>query len=152
MAVLQSTNLRRFHQGFSLVEVVLALGLVAFGILATFGLMTVGHDTITNGRNEAMAARLAHNEFSRIRSLKTNFPNTPPNYDTRYFTSSLVDVNATDKADALSKNALYQFDIESPFATGAYGSGDWTLNGRVSFPIAAASPTVLRFVTTVNNP
>src|SRR4051794_37320450 len=93
---------------FSLVEVVAAIGIVSFAVLATFGLLSVANDTSKNARDEGLAARLAANEFNRIRSLSTgNFPHT---YTTRYFDGRLVDLG-TDRTAALQNGALYEFQI-----------------------------------------
>src|SRR6187455_758571 len=93
--------------GFSLVEVVTAIGIVSFAVLATFGLLSVASDTSKNARDEGLAARLAANEFSRLRALRTNFPDS---YTTRFYDESLAD-KGTDKTTALNNGAKYEFRI-----------------------------------------
>src|SRR3954454_8572837 len=78
---------------FSLIEVVAAIGIVSFAVLATFGLLSVANDTSRNARDEGLAARLAANEFARIRSLGAG--NFPHKYDTRFFDETLNDVGTT---------------------------------------------------------
>ena len=136
--------------GFSLVEVVTAMGIVSFAVLATFGLLSVANDTSKNARDEGLAARLAANEFSRLRSLSTNFPER---YDTRFFDESLTD-RGTVKQTALGQGAKYEFRIQSPFPAAPDGTGDYLLNAEVRFPIAARedNQTVYRFTAIVNNP
>src|SRR3954469_4478479 len=95
-------------RAFSLVEVVLAIGVVSFAVLATFGLLSVANDTSKNARDEGLAARLAANEFARMRSLGTGNP--PTTYITRYFDEQLVD-RGTDKTTALHQGAKYEFSI-----------------------------------------
>jgi type II secretory pathway pseudopilin PulG len=141
---------------FSLVEVVAAIGLVSFAVLATFGLLSVANDTSKNARDEGLATRLVANELARIRSLSsTNFPHT---YVTRYFDRRLVDLG-TDQTTALQNGAMYQFSIlndsaTSQFPTAPSGTGDWLVNAEVRFPVAApaANQTVFRFTTVLNDP
>lgn len=145
--------MNRHAKGFSLVEVVIALGLVAFSVLATLGLLSVANGTGKNARDEQSAARLAANEFARIRSLSaTNFPHE---YATRYFDSRLVDLG-TDKDAALNSGAMYELRINdgNTFPAAPSGTGDWLLNAEVRFPVAAAATnqTVFRFTTIMNDP
>jgi type II secretory pathway pseudopilin PulG len=142
---------QRSLRGFSLVEVVAAIGIVSFAVLATFGLLSVATDTNRNAKDEGLAARLAANEFTRIRSLSAaNFPNS---YNTRYFDERLVDLG-TDRTTALQNNGKYELQIESPFPAAPYGTGDWLLNAEVRFPIAApaSNQTVFKFTTVLNTP
>ena len=81
-------------RSFSLVEVVLAIGIVSFSVLATVGLLSVASDTNKRSRDEGNAARLAANEFERLRSLGT--PNFPSADYSRYYDSDLKEV-ATDR-------------------------------------------------------
>src|SRR5438132_68557 len=109
----------RFAQGFSLIEVVLSIGVVSFAVLASFGLLSVANGTSKNARDEGLAARLAANEFDRIRSLSSaNFPNV---YDTRYFDSRLVDLG-TDRVTAVQAGAAYELQIASPFPAAPSGT------------------------------
>jgi len=146
---------RRFP-GFSLIEVVTAIGIVSFAVLAVFGLLSVANDSTKNAHDEGLAARLAANEFARIRSLgSSNFPHT---YTTRYFDTRLVDLG-TDRATALQNGAQYEFHIGTDSSTNEFpvapdGTGDWLLNAEVRYPVAAPAATqnVYRFTTVVNNP
>ena len=51
----------RSDAGFSLVEVVLAIGIVSFAVLSTFGLLSVATDTNKRARDEQSAAQLVEN-------------------------------------------------------------------------------------------
>jgi type II secretory pathway pseudopilin PulG len=147
-------------RAFSLAEVVIAMGIVSFAVLATFGLLAVANDTGKNARDEQSAARLAANEFARLRSLSSaNFAQT---YVTRFFDGRLVDLG-TDRTVALQNGAMYEFRIPNDpgnpgsgtFAAAPAGTGDWLLNGEVWFPVSAPSDqqrTVFRFTTVMNNP
>ena len=77
------------RSGFSLVEVVLAIGLVSFSVLATVGLLSVGNDTNRQAREEMFAAQIAANQFERVRSLGAiNFP--VDKYVTQYFDGNMM--------------------------------------------------------------
>jgi type II secretory pathway pseudopilin PulG len=147
-------------RAFSLGEVVIAIGIASFAGLATLGLLSVANDTGKNARDEQSAARLAANEFARLRSLgSANFATT---YLTRFFDSRLVDLG-TDRTTALNNGAMYELRIPNDpgnpasgaFAPAPAGTGDWLLNAEVWFPVAAPSDqnrTVYRFTAIVNNP
>ena len=132
------------HRAFSLVEVVLAIGVVSFSILATVGLLSVANDASKKARDEGFAARLAANEFDRIRSLgATNFPNP---YTTHYYDSNLVDLGTTK-----TSNAVYEFSIQ--FSTLPAGdAADLLLNAEVRYPAqaVATNQNVFRFTTLMN--
>lgn len=135
-------------KGFSLIEVVLALGIVSFGMLAILGLLSVGNDTNRSARDETAAAQLATNEFDRIRALSAaNFPST---YDTRYFDASLIDLGV-ERADALRRGGVYEVrmqiaPLEEPSAA------DRICHAEVRFPAVSQNPTIVRFTTLMNVP
>jgi uncharacterized protein (TIGR02598 family) len=137
---------RRSDKGFSLVEVVLAIGIVSFAVLATFGLLSVATDTNKRARDEQSAAQLVENEFQRIRSLSS--ANFPAAYATRYYDASLNDLGTT-----LTGAAIYQLEITilTPAAT---APADRIFNAKVQYPAnaAAANQNVIRFTTLMNSP
>jgi len=157
-------SIERFRraQAFSLVEVVLAIGIVSFAVLATVGLLSVGNDTSKRAKDEGSAARLAANEFEKLRSLSgaSSFWSTHPlAYSTRYF-----DSNLTDLGTALTNAAIYQLQISfveaasptnpAPSSTPPIGTADVVLNAEVRYPAqaAAANQSVYRFTTLMNFP
>src|ERR1700704_6628464 len=97
---------KQASHAFSLVEVVIAMGIVSFSVLATVGLLSVASNTNKNARDEGFAARLASNEFERLRSLSSSsafWPATPgtlPTYSTRYYDSNLTDLGTTNTSNA----------------------------------------------------
>jgi type II secretory pathway pseudopilin PulG len=152
--------------GFSLVEVVLAIGVVSFSVLATIGLLSVASDTSKRAKDEGSAARLAANEFERLGSLSSadSFWTTRPlAYATRYYDSNLTDLG-TDRPMALTKGAVYQFQISfieaptpgNPTAspTPPAGTADVVMNAEVRYPVqaATANQNVFRFTALMNNP
>jgi len=58
----------RTELGFSLVEIVMALGLVSFSMLAIFALLAHGHKTSRESRLESVAALLSGKAISALRS------------------------------------------------------------------------------------
>ena len=131
---------------FSLVEVVVAIGIVSFAVLSTFGLLSVATDTNRRARDEQAAAQLVHNEFQRIRSLgATQFPAT---YVTRYYDANLADLGTT-----LNSAAIYQLQI-AIVTPPAPAAADRIFNAEVHYPANAptANQNVVRFTTLMNVP
>ena len=131
---------------FSLVEVVVAIGIVSFAVLSTFGLLTVATDTNRRARDDQAAAQLVQNEFQRIRSLSSaNFPGT---YATRYYDASLNDLGTT-----ISSSSIYQLQI-AIVTPAAPAPADRIFNAEVHYPANAASANqnVVRFTTLMNLP
>ena len=56
-------------RSFSLVEVVLAIGIVSFSVLATVGLLAVGNETNKRARDEGFAAQIAATSLSGFARL-----------------------------------------------------------------------------------
>lgn len=132
--------------GFSLVEVTLAIGVVAFAVLSTFALLSTATDTNKRSRDDQAAAQIAQNEFQRLRSLSSaNFPSV---YVSRYY-----DANMTDLGTALGSSAVYRLDIAivTPAAPAAV---DRIFNAEVHYPAnaAAANQNIVRFTALMNLP
>lgn len=146
-------------RGFSLVEVVVAIGIVSFAVLSTFGLLSVATDTSKRARDEQSCAQLVQNEFQRIRSLgSTNFPMTT--YVTRYYDAALNDLGTT-----LNGAAIYQlkinitpyptpFPIPTPTPPIPSAWAQLAFNAEVYYPAnaPAANQKVVRFLTLVTSP
>ena len=98
---------RRSHPAaFSLVEVVLALGVVSFGLISLMGLLTVGlktfHDAMTT-TTEAEISQQISNQL-QLANFSTISTNTQPTY--YYFTEEGVSTNAA--------NAIYTAQVQPP--------------------------------------
>jgi type II secretory pathway pseudopilin PulG len=130
--------------GFSLVEVVLAMGVVSFSVLATVALLSTANDTSRRARDEMSAAQLAENEFSRIRSLSAaNFPIN--GYVARYFDANLKDLGTNP-----NPAAVYQFRIDLvPSPPPSPPPPTMLFNGEVRYPASAPEQNqeVVRFTT-----
>src|SRR5436853_3903591 len=153
---------RKFLGAFSLVEVVVAIGIVSFAVLATVGLLSVARGTNKRAKDEGSASRLAANEFERLRSLSATsafWTTRPLAYATRYFDSNLTDLGTTS-----TSAAVYQFQISfieapsianpNPSPTPPTGTADVVVNAEVRYPAqaAAANQSVYRFTTLMNFP
>ena len=134
------------RSAFTLTEVVLAMGIVSFSVLATVGLLSVASDTNKRARDETFAAQIAANEFERLRALSVvNFPTTT--YQPRYYDAASAEVQST------SANAVYKFTITiTPLTPPA--AADLVFNGEVRYPAnaPAANQNVVRFTTLMNIP
>jgi uncharacterized protein (TIGR02598 family) len=70
----------RFTQGFSLIEVTIALGVVSFALIALFGLLPTGLTTFRSSIDRSVCSQIAQNIISQARqtdfSSLTNSSNT----------------------------------------------------------------------------
>ncbi len=66
------------HSGFSLVEVTLALGIVAFGLIAIFGLLPSGLNLVRESAEEATAVNIMGSIASRLQAGKNLPSGTTP--------------------------------------------------------------------------
>jgi uncharacterized protein (TIGR02598 family) len=131
---------------FSLVETVVAIGIVSFSVLATIGLLSIGGDTAKRAKDESAAARLTENEFERLRSLTfASFSNYYPNYSPKFYDSNFTEVPS-------ATNAIYQLNIS--FTTAPTGTADLVANAEIRYPAQAspANQNVYRFTTLMNIP
>jgi uncharacterized protein (TIGR02598 family) len=71
------------HHGFSLVEVVIAIGIVSFAVLAIMGLLPTGLKTVKNSNEQAAAANVACAIAEAIRagSSSWTYDETTNRYD-----------------------------------------------------------------------
>lgn len=152
-------NEPRTTDAFSLTEVVLALGVVSFAVLATFGLLSVGNSTGRDARDQQLAARLATNEFNRLRTLSaSNSPLTAtpaPSYVSRYYDSGLSDLGkVTDFGATPPPTAAYKISINFVAPLPSPGPADWIANAEIAYPALAptANQTIARFTTLMDTP
>ncbi|CAN5528052.1 hypothetical protein BH20VER3_BH20VER3_00370 [soil metagenome] len=134
---------------FSLVEVVVAIGIVSFAVLSTFGLLSVATDTNKRARDEQSCAQLAQNEFQRIRSLSSADPIwTTSTYATHYYDLSLNDLGTS-----VGPTAIYQLQI-AIVTPAAPAAADRIFNAEVHYPANApsANQKIVRFTSLMNLP
>ena len=143
---------KRRSNAFSLVEVVLAIGIVSASVLITFGLLSVAGTTNKNARDEGFAARLAANEFDRIRSLSAS--NFPSSYIPQYYDSDLNDLGQS--GGTPPPTAVYKISISfvAPSPAPSPQVADWIVNADVAYPALAPTPnqSVYHYTTLMNIP
>lgn len=88
--------------GFSLIEVVLAIGIVSFALLAVVGLLPVGMKSTQNAREQAAAANVLNSIASALRSAEKNgnsFSNSYAGQDIVYAISGISSTMEWDRLD-----------------------------------------------------
>ena len=81
------------NQGFTLIEVMVALVVVTIGIIAILGLIPVGLQSARNAADMTLIATIAQDTFSYMRIRATQ--NWPPNHIDRYFDADGFDSTPT---------------------------------------------------------
>jgi type II secretory pathway pseudopilin PulG len=93
--------------GFSLVEVVIAIGIVSFAILGVIGLLPVGLKTVRNANEEAGAANVLNGIAEAVRNAAiaaTNSGNPPGLYSNSYAGQSITFTNGGTSTNCLWTN------------------------------------------------
>ena len=140
---------------FSLVEVVLAMGIVSFSVLVVIGLLSTASDTNRRAREEGFAAQITANEFERLRALDSSSPFWPttgglPTYATRFYDSNLADLGTSGPPPP--DNAVYALSIT--LSAAPQGTADLLLDAEVRYPALApaANQNLYRFTGLLYNP
>jgi type II secretory pathway pseudopilin PulG len=121
-------NLRSggLDHGFSLVEIVLAIGLVSFSMLAIFALVAQGHKTGREARLESVAALLAGKVNSSLRASSAWTAPVPP-----YTTASLAAIASGSVTPGAVTN-LYDINLDLYSATNPNWSPQFAVASTVS--------------------
>jgi Tfp pilus assembly protein PilV len=90
-------------RAFSLVEVVIAIGIVSFAILAVLGLLPVGLRTIKNSNEQAGAANVVNGIIEAVRNASTN-ANSAGAYSNSYAGQSITFTNGAPATNCLWTN------------------------------------------------
>lgn len=137
------------RRAFTLIEVVIAMGLVSFAVLTTVALLSVGNDTNKRARDDGFAAQIAANEFSRLRSLSAaTFPSPipspgPASLPSRFFNSDMKETSAAAQAT---------YELRVTYFAAPSGTADAIFNAEVRNPPQATNPTVFLFTSLMNVP
>lgn len=124
------------QRGFSLVEVVIALGVIAFAIVAILGVVPTGLRTSAGAQDETRAAQLAQAVLSTLVSqAQTQFSNVQLRLDDSSITTfDLAGAPKTSKVYADNNGRL----VESP-ATAVYAITIKTDNAPAGFDTGYAN-------------
>ena len=153
----EAASRKKNHSAFSLVEIVLALGLVSFSLLAIFALVAQGQKTSRESRLESVAALLAGKATSQLRASAIWTTNDTNNY---IGTSTLADIAAgqtvttpnyydLNLSNVSSNSPDRQFAMiteVSPFVPAQLVSSDTNVSNALS-RLPAAKNTVLLNIT-----
>ena len=97
---------------FSLVELVLALGVVAFCLYAVFGLMPVGMQTNRNASSQTAAANIIGAIVADLRTTPTA-ATTSPQFGITFGTDTTLYLDASGQAStSLGPDSRYQLNIK----------------------------------------
>jgi len=88
-----------FHSGFSLVEVTLALGIVAFGLIAIFGLLPSGLNLVRESAEEATAVNIMGSIASRLQAGK-NLPSGTTPIERYYYDGEGLELPSASSGEA----------------------------------------------------
>src|SRR5437763_16587945 len=121
------------QHAFSLVEVVLALGVVSFAIVAILGLVPTGLKTSHSSQDETRATQLAQAIFSSMASqaqtqftgvtLQTNDSSTIPAFDLTATATTIVYADNDGKLSANSAGAAYALNIATNGSPAGFDAG-----------------------------
>lgn len=121
------------QSAFSLVEVVLALGVISFAIVAILGVIPTGLQTSHSSQDETRAGQLAQailssmasqaqTQFSNIQ-LQTNDGSTAPTFDLTTTTTTTVYADNDGKLSANSAGAVYAINVTTNGSPAGFDAG-----------------------------
>ena len=102
----------RHRSGFSLVEVVLAIGIVAFCLIAVFGLLPTGLKSVKEANNEAGAANVMNLIADGLRNAVTT--NGGTNFSFSYGGQTVTYAVGGSRATVTWNNLALEGSINSP--------------------------------------
>src|SRR3981189_355008 len=148
----------RDERGFTLIEVLVALMVVAIGLAAL--MVAVSSTARTSGylRDKTLAQWMALNRLTEVRlnlnkfgqntdTGEINFANRTWHYDTRYFDTSIASMkrvvvrvyagDANTKGNPLAESTGF---LGSAVAAPGNSNGDWSIGGTIATAIPAGNP------------
>ncbi|MBW8863810.1 MAG: hypothetical protein JF609_02605 [Verrucomicrobia bacterium] len=144
---LLGSTFRASHAGFSLIEIVLALGIISFALVGILGLFPVAVNAAADSQHETQAALIARSIFDQLEAT----PNTPKRtikpakkYDDRSVPPVVIDLSKNDSAPPMG------FDADGfPLASADDPSAAYKVNIAVT-PITTPDYGLSQVVVTVN--
>lgn len=146
MITLRPNAIRSKLCGFSLVEVVLAIGITSFALLVTLGLLPVGLNTLHESNMQTAVANISQNIRGELQQISFNqnssFNIQDLNSTTYYFTKDGV------KCDVTSGFYQAKFELTNGSVGGMAFDATSAQNIKVtlSYPAAAAASTQKTYV------
>jgi uncharacterized protein (TIGR02598 family) len=127
---------RTYRQAFSLIEVVLSLGIIAFAFVAIVGLIPVGLQTFRDSVDKTVETQIVQKltaiaqqtEFSKLDDVAGASDTAPEYY---YFNDEGEFVDDSDKAKSLYTAAIWKTGSTTELPAGATTSSMVTLNIRI---------------------
>ncbi|XHR29765.1 MAG: Verru_Chthon cassette protein B [Chthoniobacteraceae bacterium] len=121
-------------RGFSLIEIVLAIGVVSFALIAILGLISAGVNSSRSALNESLMAAMSRQIVSDLRqqqfasnSLFTSVNSGTSTLQTAYFDANGVRLLSSDglhdvtAAEAKQQQAIFQCDVTASSDTDRMG-------------------------------
>ncbi len=139
-------DLRPLNGGFSLVEIVLAIGITSFALIATLGLLPVGLNTLRESSTQTAVANISQYIRGELQQISfnpaTSFNVQNLNSTTYYFTRDGV------KTDANGGYYLAKFDLTNGSVGGNTFDSTSAQNIKVtlSYPATASAAARKTFV------
>jgi uncharacterized protein (TIGR02598 family) len=135
-------NLRsRSAGGFSLIEIVLALGVGSFCLIAVFGLLPIGIQTNRNATSQTAATGALASVISDLRATPTS-STTSTQYQITFGSSKTLYFDGAGRfATLLGPSSKYRLDVTFPSNEGFTHSPTYA-DLKVTWPAAAALANV----------
>jgi uncharacterized protein (TIGR02598 family) len=134
----------RGPEGFSLVEIMLALAIIAIGLIAIIGLIPQGIKSSRDASENTLVATIVHDTFNDLRRQALT-PPWPPNLVDVYY-----DVAGTNQSLSPSVDTYYQVHLLIPQSTPTL----LTISARITWPVksvTAVPPNTNFFSTQIAN-
>lgn len=132
--------------GFSLVEVTIALAIVAFGMVVLMGLLPTGLNMVKESSDESAASNILSAVSADIRNIPAGSNNTPiyniPVWSSTQVTSGTarVDSNGSSAMNTIPPHYAVVWKVIPKSSTDAYANPVY-VSVRVSWPADAPQPS-----------
>jgi len=117
------------NKGFGLIDAIMALSVMAIGVLALLSLMPQGWSTARNSDERSRAAMIMHREFENVQALIANKCNQTPTVSTDYTPKQ---VNSSGQTTAIAGDQV--FTVNKTIAPVAGTTNMWTITIQVTWP------------------
>lgn len=101
------------RKGFSLVEVMIAMGVVAVGLIAIIGLIPQGIQASRSAADNTLAATIVHDTFNQMRLLAFTTTTWPPSWPATLYPDSYYDAAGTNQVLGTSIDRYYRVRLLS---------------------------------------